>query len=233
MPTLYPSPKDSQNSYTLSFFGKVRVVRTLLLCRIRHHFCHLLVVAVDAFIVVIFVIVIVVVAMVAVMWAGARAREEQWQQQQQCGALGVRRGPPGMIEMILRTEEEERLLWNAVVECGVVVSVRGDYGFLRSASRPEDGGVLPRLALCFCLCGGWGGPVAGWTAVVAVGTVRRIRSNTMSHITFKMCQFVLAIHLRDYHYGFDLDIVIVWSCYGRGATHKNVTFLNGPKICSE
>ena len=94
------------------------MVRTLLLCRIRHHFCHLLVVAVDAFIVVIFVIVIVVVAMVAVMWAGARAREEQWQQQQQCGALGVRRVPPGMIEMILRTEEEERLLWNAVVECG-------------------------------------------------------------------------------------------------------------------
>jgi len=41
-----------------------------------------------------------------------------------------------------------------------------------------------------------------------------IRSNIMSHITFKMCQFILIIHLRDHHYDFDLDIVLVWSCYG-------------------
>jgi hypothetical protein len=34
-----------------------------------------------------------------------------------------------------------------------------------------------------------------------------IRSNTMSHITFKMCQFVLIIHLKEYHYGLE-------SCYG-------------------
>ena len=39
-------------------------------------------------------------------------------------------------------------------------------------------------------------------------------SSTMSHITFKMCQFILIIHLRDYHYYFGLDIVVVWSCYG-------------------
>jgi hypothetical protein len=36
----------------------------------------------------------------------------------------------------------------------------------------------------------------------------------MSHITFEMCQFVLMIYLRDYHYDFDLDIVVVWSWYG-------------------
>jgi hypothetical protein len=41
-----------------------------------------------------------------------------------------------------------------------------------------------------------------------------IRSNTMSHITFKMCKFVLIIHLRNYHYDFDLDLVYVWSWYG-------------------
>ena len=35
-----------------------------------------------------------------------------------------------------------------------------------------------------------------------------IRSNTMSHITFKMCQFVLIIHVREYHYDFDLDTVV-------------------------
>jgi hypothetical protein len=35
-----------------------------------------------------------------------------------------------------------------------------------------------------------------------------IRSNTMSHITFKMRQFVLIIYLREYHYDFDLDIVV-------------------------
>ena len=36
----------------------------------------------------------------------------------------------------------------------------------------------------------------------------------MSHITFEMCQIVLIIYLRDYHYDFDLDIVVLWSCYG-------------------
>ena len=41
-----------------------------------------------------------------------------------------------------------------------------------------------------------------------------IRSSIMSHITFIMCQFVLIVHLRDYHYDFDLDIVVLWSCYG-------------------
>jgi hypothetical protein len=41
-----------------------------------------------------------------------------------------------------------------------------------------------------------------------------IRSSVMSHITFIMCQFVLIVHLRDYHYDFDLDIVVLLSCYG-------------------
>ena len=41
-----------------------------------------------------------------------------------------------------------------------------------------------------------------------------IRSSIMSHITLKMCQFVLKLYLRDYHYDFDLDIVVLWSCYG-------------------
>jgi hypothetical protein len=36
----------------------------------------------------------------------------------------------------------------------------------------------------------------------------------MSHITFKMCPFILIIYLRDYQYDFDLDIVVLWSCYG-------------------
>jgi len=44
--------------------------------------------------------------------------------------------------------------------------------------------------------------------------VVNIRSSIMSHITFKMCQFVLIIYLRDYHYDFDLDIVVLWTCYG-------------------
>ena len=35
-----------------------------------------------------------------------------------------------------------------------------------------------------------------------------IRSNTMSHITFKMCQFVLIVHLRDYHY----DVMVLLWC---------------------
>ena len=41
-----------------------------------------------------------------------------------------------------------------------------------------------------------------------------IRSSIMSHITYQMCQFILIIYLRDYHYDFDLDIVVLWSCYG-------------------
>jgi hypothetical protein len=45
-------------------------------------------------------------------------------------------------------------------------------------------------------------------------TTVTIRSSIMSHITFEMCQFVLIIYLRDYHYDFDLDIVVVWSWYG-------------------
>ena len=36
-----------------------------------------------------------------------------------------------------------------------------------------------------------------------------IRSSIMSHITFIMCQFVLIVHLRDYHFDFDLDIVVL------------------------
>jgi len=41
-----------------------------------------------------------------------------------------------------------------------------------------------------------------------------IRSSIMSHITFKMCQFVMIIYLRDYHYDFYLDIYVLWSFYG-------------------
>ena len=41
-----------------------------------------------------------------------------------------------------------------------------------------------------------------------------IRSSIMSHITLKMCQFVLVIYLRDYHFNFYLDIVVLWSFYG-------------------
>ena len=128
-----------------------------MLCHLCHHFCHVLVVVVVAVIVVIFVIVVIVVAMAAVARAWARARGEQGQQQQQqqqCWALGVRRIPSGTIKMILCTEEEERLLRDAVVECRAVVGVRGNYGFLRSTSRPEDGGVLPRLTYSFCLRSG-------------------------------------------------------------------------------
>jgi len=47
-------------------------------------------------------------------------------------------------------------------------------------------------------------PLGAWITP----THRSIRSNTMSHITFKMCHFVSIIHLREYHYNFDLDIVV-------------------------
>jgi len=48
--------------------------------------------------------------------------------------------------------------------------------------------------------------VAGWLR--RGDGLWHIRSNTMSHITFKMCQFVLIIHLREYHYNFNLDIFV-------------------------
>jgi len=47
-----------------------------------------------------------------------------------------------------------------------------------------------------------------WKAARHQRLLDNIRSNTMSQITFKMCQFVLIIHLREYHYDFDLDIVV-------------------------
>ena len=37
--------------------------------------------------------------------------------------------------------------------------------------------------------------------------IGNIRSNTMSHITLKMCQFVLIVHLRDYH---NNVLVLLW-----------------------
>ena len=47
-----------------------------------------------------------------------------------------------------------------------------------------------------------------WLIVVCIGIKGGApHQKPMSHITFKMCQFVLIIHLRDYHYDFDLDIV--------------------------
>ena len=75
-----PAGFPKQQHTFIFWLKKVRVVHSLLLCHLRHRFCHLLVVTVDAVIVVIFVIVVVVVAMVAVIRAGARAREEQRQQ---------------------------------------------------------------------------------------------------------------------------------------------------------
>jgi hypothetical protein len=49
-----------------------------------------------------------------------------------------------------------------------------------------------------------------------------IRSSIMSHITFKMCQFVLNIYLRDYHYDFDLDML----CYGLVMVYFNLLILH-------
>jgi len=49
----------------------------------------------------------------------------------------------------------------------------------------------------------------------------------MSHITFKMCQLVLIIYLRDYHYDFDLYIVVLWSCYG---VHR-LTYTTYQNLC--
>ena len=153
-PSFCPSLPDSQNSNTLSFFGKARVVRSLLLC----HLCFVVV----TIIVVVFVIVVVVVAMAAATRAGARARGGQRQQQQQCRALGVRRIPPGTIEMVLHAEEEERLL-------------AGCRGGMRSGGRCpgqlrlriEAGGST---SLTLFLPPRWlGRTVAGWTAVAAWG----------------------------------------------------------------
>ena len=65
--------------------------------------------------------------------------------------------------------------------------------------------------------GGGGGGVQLPRRHDGAGDDRRqedIRSSIMSHITFKMCQFVLVIYLRDYHHGFYLDIVVLWSFYG-------------------
>jgi hypothetical protein len=41
----------------------------------------------------------------------------------------------------------------------------------------------------------------------SVALLTFIRSNTMSHITLKMCQFVLIVHLRDYH---NNVMVLLW-----------------------
>jgi hypothetical protein len=59
-------------------------------------------------------------------------------------------------------------------------------------------------------------PVKPWTCSIGLCAPRsmaasawHIRSSIMSHITFIMCQFVLIVHLRDYHFDFDLDIVVL------------------------
>ena len=52
------------------------------------------------------------------------------------------------------------------------------------------------------------------TSNAAADDLMNIRSSIMSHITLKMCQFGLIIYLRDYHYGFYLDIYVLWSFYG-------------------
>jgi hypothetical protein len=49
-----------------------------------------------------------------------------------------------------------------------------------------------------------------------------IRSSIMSHITFKMCQFVLKIYFRDYQYDFDLDML----CYGLVMVYFNLLILH-------
>ena len=49
-----------------------------------------------------------------------------------------------------------------------------------------------------------------------------IRSSIMSHITFKMCQFVLQIYLRDYQYDFDLDMLF----YGLVRVYFNLLILH-------
>ena len=52
-----------------------------------------------------------------------------------------------------------------------------------------------------------------WTRGSCVSQYGFIRSSIMSHITFKICPFVLIICLRDYQYDFDLDscgMVLLW-----------------------
>ena len=49
----------------------------------------------------------------------------------------------------------------------------------------------------------------------------------MSHITFKMCQFVLIIYLRDYLYDIDLDIIVLWSCNGV----RRLTYTTYQNLC--
>ena len=128
------------------------MVHLLLLCHLCCRFCHPFVVVVVAIIVVVFVIVFVVVAMAAVARAGARARGKQRQQQQQCRALGVRTIPPGTIKMILRAEEEERLL--AGCRGGMRSGGRCPGQLRLPEVRVEAGGSS--LSRCFCLRGGWG-----------------------------------------------------------------------------
>jgi len=64
-------------------------------------------------------------------------------------------------------------------------------------------------------------------ASALAGAYNVIRSSIMSHITFKMCQFVLIIYLRDYHYYFHLDIVVLWSFYGV----LRLTYFTYPNLC--
>ena len=66
-------------------------MRSLLLCRLRRHFCHLLVVIVVAIIVFVFVIVIVVVAIVVVVIAivVVRVRVEHAVEGQVVGVVGL------------------------------------------------------------------------------------------------------------------------------------------------
>ena len=62
-----------------------------------------------------------------------------------------------------------------------------------------------------------------WCIVsIVTGNGCCIRSSIMSHITFKMCQFVLQIYLRDYQYDFDLDML----CYGLVMVYFNLLILH-------
>ena len=59
---------------------------------------------------------------------------------------------------------------DAVVECGAVVGVRGNYGFLRCASRPED--PVSHVVFASAVAGGGGGRLDDGGGM---GTVRRPR----------------------------------------------------------